>query len=309
MNITRRHLRVALASLWLFDAALQCQPSMFTRAVTRAVIAPVGHGPLSVLAGPLHLLTAVVSAQPALANASFALIQFALGFGILTRRFTRVALGASIVWALSVWIVGEGLGGLTSGATLLTGAPGAALLYAVIAALAWPTRPGQLDDRPSHWALPAWCALWLTGAGLQLIAGNNAASSFTKSLRTAGSSAPGWIGGIDRELAKIHIPTWAPAVIVALYVLVALWTLVPGRARQFSIAIGTLIALAGWLVVQGLGDVTSGHATDLNSGPLMFLLALSVVGASYPREYGEFSSEVVVSRELVVASGPAYSVS
>ena len=79
-------------------------------------------------------------AQPVLANGAFALIQIALGLGILSRRFSRVALGASIVWALSVWFVGEGIGGLGAGATLLTGAPGAALLYAVIAVLAWPTR-------------------------------------------------------------------------------------------------------------------------------------------------------------------------
>lgn len=297
MRITRRHLQVSLALLWLFDAALQCQPSMFTRAVTRAVIAPVGRGQLSVLAGPLHLLTSVVSAQPALANATFALIQFALGLGILTRRFTRVALGASIVWALSVWIVGEGFGGLTTGATLLTGAPGAALLYAVIAVLAWPSRSATVDDRPSSWALPAWCALWLTGAGLQLVAGNNSATSLTKTLRAARSSSPGWIGGLDHELAQLRIPSWASAVAVALYVLVAMWALVPGRTRQLSIAVGMVIALTGWLVVQGLGDLTSGHATDLNSGPLIFLLAFAVLGANYPRERVERSPEPVVARE------------
>ena len=297
MRITRRHLQLSLAGLWLFDAALQCQPSMFTRAVTRAVIAPIGQGQPSVLAGPLHLLTAVVSAQPALVNATFALIQFTLGLGILTRRFTRVALGASIVWALSVWTVGEGFGGLTSGATLLTGAPGAALLYAVIAVLAWPTRSAAVNESPSSWALPAWCALWLTGAGLQLVAGNNSATSITKTLQAAGSGSPRWIGGIDYELARLTFPAWSSAVAVALYVLVAMWALIPGRFRQLSVAIGVVIAFAGWLVVQGLGDVTSGHATDLNSGPLIFLMAFAVLGATYSRESTQASSEVVVERE------------
>ena len=83
---------------------------------------------------------------------------------------------------------------------------------------------------------------------------------------------------------------------VALFVLVAVWALVPGRARQLSIAVGTVIAVAGWVVVQGLGDVTSGHATDLNSGPLMVLLALAVVGANRPRTFDDAPRDVVVER-------------
>lgn len=309
MRVTRRHLQLSLALLWLFDAALQCQPSMFTRAVTRVVIAPIGQGEPSVLAGPLHLLAAVVSAQPALVNATFALVQFALGLGILTRRFTRVALGASIVWALSVWVVGEGFGGLTSGATLLTGAPGAALLYAVIAVVAWPSRGARGDERPSSWALPAWSALWLSGAVLQLVGGNNSASSLKHALRAAGSTSPSWVAGIDRQLAHLPTPSWAPALVIALYVLVAVWVFVPGRTRQLSIALGTFIALAGWTLVQGLGDLTSGNATDPNSGPLIVLLAFAVLGATAQGEYrplvrGEEQDYAAPSMTKVVVAAP-----
>ena len=283
MRITRRHLQVTLGALWLVDGALQCQPIMFGRGFVRRILDPAGHGQPIVLAEPLRVITTMVSAHPALANGAFVIIQIGLGVGLLTCRFTRAALGASVVWAFSVWIVGEGLGGIATGATLLSGAPGAALLYAVIAIVAWPSRAHQGDERPSGLALLAWSLLWLAGAGLQLVAGDNAASSLTMMLRGAQSNSPGWIAGIDRDLAHLPLPRWASAAAVALYVLVAVWALVPGWTRQLSIGIGVAIASSGWLIFQGLGDLTSGQATDPNSGPLIVLLALAVIGAQPPR--------------------------
>lgn len=303
MRITRRHLQVSLAGLWLLDGALQCQPFMFTREFARKILAPAGHEQSTVLAEPLHVVATLVSAHPALANGGFAAIQIVLGLALFTQRFTRVTLAASIAWALLVWIVGEGLGGLAAGATLLTGAPGAALLYAVIAVLAWPTRDRQQDDRPSWLALPAWCALWLTGAGLQLVAGNNSPSAFTMMLRAAQSGSPGWIAEIDRYLVRFRIPGGVAAGVIAVYVLVAIWALVPGWTRQLSIGIGVFIALTGWLIFQGLGDLTSGQATDPNSGPLIALLALAVVGAARPRDVGQRTSDAVVPSEPTAAIG------
>jgi hypothetical protein len=49
------------------------------------------------------------------------------------------------------------------------------------------------------------------------------------------------------------------------------------------------------LLLQGLGDLTSGHATDPNSGPLIALLALAVVGATRPPITGQHLTEVVSS--------------
>ena len=65
------------------------------------------------------------SGHPSVFNAAFASLQLAIGIGLLMRRAVVPALLASIVWALAVWYLGEGLGGLTgSNAALLTGAPG-----------------------------------------------------------------------------------------------------------------------------------------------------------------------------------------
>ena len=136
MPITRRHLQLSLAVLWLFDGILQCQPYMFSRNFAQGILVPASQGQPRLVAGPLHVVTSLVLAQPALANAAFALTQIGLGLFLFSRRHARAALIASIAWALGVWFFGEGLGGIVAGANLLSGAPGAALLYAVIALLA-----------------------------------------------------------------------------------------------------------------------------------------------------------------------------
>lgn len=304
MRISRRHLQVSLAVLWLLDGALQCQPSMFGPNFARKILSPARHGLPAIMASPLHVVAALESASPALANGGFALIQIALGVGLLTRRFTRVALLASIAWALSVWVVGEGLGGVTAGATVLSGAPGAALLYGVIAVLAWPTRDGRSDQPPSWLALPAWCGLWLTGAVLQLVAGNNSAMSLTMMLRGAQAGSPGWIAGIDHHLALIRFPSWTAAALTAVNVLVAIWALVPGWTRNASVGLGVTVALVGWVLVQGLGDLTSGQSTDVNSGPLIVLLAVAVVGA-YPLDARSPSGHALASNERARHPSPS----
>ena len=199
---------------------------------------------------------------------------------LLSRRHARLALSASIVWALSVWFVGEGLGGIAGGGTLLAGAPGAALLYAVLACLAWPTRNPDIDQRPSWLAVPAWGGLWLVGAGLQLAASGTPGASVAGTLRMAESASPRWVAGLDGQLLRIGIPSAASAALIATFLLIALWVLVPGRARTVSIWLGVAVAIAGWVLVQGMGDLTSGQATDPNAGPLIVLLAVAAMCAA-----------------------------
>ncbi|MGW0131448.1 hypothetical protein [Streptomyces sp. NPDC003299] len=134
-------MEITLGALWLVDGALQFQLSMFTRGFFVDMLGMANMG----LPGPVSTveydLTSMLAAHPALWDALFAALQVALGAGLLWRRTARAALGLSILWALSVWIVGEGVGGLFMGGTnLLTGAPGAALLYALIAVTIWPRR-------------------------------------------------------------------------------------------------------------------------------------------------------------------------
>ena len=73
-------------------------------------------------------------------NAVFATIQLLLGLGIAWRPTLRAALAGSVAWALGVWWFGEGLGGVLNGAASpLNGAPGAVIIYALLAVLLWPS--------------------------------------------------------------------------------------------------------------------------------------------------------------------------
>ena len=101
-----------------------------------------------------------------LLNTIFATIQLLLGLGIAFRPTVRVALAASVAWSLGVWWFGEGLGGvLSGGASPLNGAPGAVILYALLAVLLWPADRGagrRPSPRRGRWARPwpgrcGWC--------------------------------------------------------------------------------------------------------------------------------------------------------
>ena len=135
----RRGLQVALGIVWLADAALQYQPYMFTKASTASMLMPAAMGKPAFVSGPVLATMRLMTAHVAVWNGMFATIQLALAVGLLWRPTARVALAGTIAWSLSVWWLGEGLGGVFSGtANPLTGAPGAALLYALLAVLIWP---------------------------------------------------------------------------------------------------------------------------------------------------------------------------
>ena len=134
----RRKLQLALAALWLLDGVLQFQPFMFGRGFPQTLAAGAPGNP-ALLASPISWSAALIAHHLVVLNAVFATVQVALGLGIAWRPTLKIALAASVAWSLSVWWLGEGFGGLLAGtATPLNGAPGAVLLYALLAVLLWP---------------------------------------------------------------------------------------------------------------------------------------------------------------------------
>ena len=163
---TRRGVQVSLGVLWLLDAALQLQPVMFTADFARQVLAGAGAGQPDWVAGPVDFFARLVAQHPVPLDAGFALIQFALGIGFLIPPLVRPAILVSVAWSAGIWWFGEGLGGLAAGhASLVTGAPGAVLLYAVLAYAAWPIDdfhgPGPARVAVARWFPVAWATLWI----------------------------------------------------------------------------------------------------------------------------------------------------
>ena len=144
----RRLLQLGLAAIWLLDGVLQYQSFMFSHGFAQ-MLAQSAAGNPAVIAHPITWAAGIVAHHPVPTNAAFATIQLLLGLGIALRPTIRAALAASIVWSVAVWWFGEGLGGvLSGGASPLDGAPGAVILYALLAVLVWPRAGGRDRGAP-----------------------------------------------------------------------------------------------------------------------------------------------------------------
>jgi hypothetical protein len=282
--ITRRHLQVALGVLWLIDAALQAQSFMFTRGFATQVIAAAGQGQPSFVSVPVHWASTVVAAHPVAWNLPFVAIQLLLGVGLLLPRTARLALAASIAWALGVWYFGEGLAGLASGdASLITGAPGSALLLAIMAAAAWPYRDARREG-PAPWLPYAWAALWVGAAILQALPGQNTGRAVANALTGEATGAPGLLGSLDNSAGAwaAHNGPLVVTLVATAEALVGIGAL--ARATMIpAVTFGLALTLVFWVVGQDLGALYSGQATDPNSGPPLALMAVALLSLAASR--------------------------
>jgi hypothetical protein len=278
--MTRRGLQITLGILWLIDAGLQFQPYMFSGRFAADVLNPAADGQASFVSGPVEHVAHLVGEHPVAFNAAFASVQLAIGVGLLMRRTVVPALVASIVWALAVWYLGEGLGGLTgSNAVLLTGAPGAALLYAVLAAGVWPREWSGRDYLlPEAWLAIAWAAYWVGGAILQLWHGPRIGPDLAATVAEGANGAPGWLSRFDFTIARNvgHVGAAVLDGFVALQVLTGLAVFAPAPFRKGAAAVGMLISCGFWIIGGGFSQLSSGHATDPGTAPLVIVLALAI---------------------------------
>ncbi len=284
---SKRGVQVSLGILWLIDGALQLQHQMFGSNFATQVIAPAGQGQPAVVSGPINFEIHTLLLHPAIFNACFALIQLALGVLILRKATLKLGLLASVAWGLGVWYMGEGLGGLLSGHTsLLIGAPGAALIYAVLALAVLPRASAQnkqIDDKkPAYWLPFVWAALWIVGAIYQLLPGQNTTSDIASTIAAhAGNGTPGWLSTLDIHTANfIHSQGFGFVVGLALLqVAIGLLILLPGKIYKIAVGAGIALSLVFWFVGQSLGTYYSGLATDPNTAPLLILLGIAVAGS------------------------------
>ncbi len=136
---TQRTLQIILGLFWLLDAGLQFQPFMFRSTFTTTYLLNNAGNQPDVVRWIITNVGHFVGPHVAVWNTFFALIQVAIGAGLLFRRTVRPALAVSFFWAFGVWFFGEGLGLIFTGsASALTGAPGSVLMYGLIGVMAWP---------------------------------------------------------------------------------------------------------------------------------------------------------------------------
>jgi hypothetical protein len=271
-----------LAVLWLLDAILQYQAVMFTPSFARTLGA-TAHGNPAAAAVPIAWSARLIEQHAVAADGAFAAIQLLIGLGIAWRPTVKLALSASIAWSLAVWWLGEGLGGLLNGtASPANGAPGAVLLYALLAILLWPPRQdqrtrcaaaGRIGLQPARWL---WLVLWGGLAGLAVAPATAAPGALSRIIAGMSGAEPAWLARIDRQLAGLlshHGPAAALALAILLAV-IAVGIYLPEPVVRPVLALAILTAAALWLA-EGFGGILTGAATDPNSGPLLSLLVLA----------------------------------
>jgi hypothetical protein len=279
----RRALQLALAVIWLVDGVLQFQGFMFTKGFSQ-MIGGTADGNPAVIAKPITWNATLVDHHMVLLNAIFATIQLLLGLGIAFRPTVRVALAASVLWSAGVWWFGEGLGGVLSGtASPLNGAPGAVILYALLAVLLWPADravPAPFTAARAvgaHVARALWAVLWLSLAYFALTPGNRAPQAVSGMIAAMESGEPAWLQGLQKAGASLvgNQGLAASVALAAALVLIAAGVYLPARIARATLVLAIVVAAFIWVFAQALGGILAGGATDFNSGPLLALLALA----------------------------------
>jgi hypothetical protein len=279
---TRRRLQLALGAIWLLDGILQYQPFMFSNAFPQTLAAAAQGNP-TLVAHPVTWSSALIDHHLVAANAVFATIQVALGLGIAFRPTVKIALAASVAWALGVWWFGEGLGGVLTGSTSpLNGAPGAVILYALLAILLWPTDRnssspfvgGRAVGRRAAQGL--WLVLWASLALFALMPTSRAPKTISGFFTSMASGQPGWLAWTDNHAASLvgSQGLLASVVLTVALGVVAVGVYLPVPAARTTIVLAIVLAAVIWLA-EGMGGIFTGSGTDPNSGPLLALLAVA----------------------------------
>ena len=285
----RRRLQLALGALWLLDAILQYQPVMFTRAFSQ-MLAAAAEGNPAFVSRPILWDAHLVGQHPVALNTTFATIQLLLALGMAWRPTVRLALGASIVWALGVWWLGEGLGGVLTGtASPLSGAPGPVILYALLAVLLWPRDRGGRGSAGSAAPFVAaravgapaaralWLILWASLAYFALLPANRAPQALHTMLAGMTGGEPAWLAALSQHGAALlaHHGLAASVGLAAILALIAVGVYLPPSAARAALAVAAVLAAVIGVAGQDLGGILTGSGTDPESGPLLILLVLA----------------------------------
>jgi hypothetical protein len=294
---SQRALQVVLGLFWILDAALQFQPFMFGRGFIDSFILNNANGQPFVVGDLIRHIGNFLAPDIAVWNTFFALIQLGIGVGLLFRRSVKPALAVSFVWAIGIWVIGEGMGMLLTGtASALTGAPGSVLMYAMLGLMAWPRPPRRYQpdwsDRPTGIAtsaaaqgiggsitpLAVWAGYWSLAAVLFVLPANRTTTSVQSAIVGMAQGQPGWYAHFLTNLGNLFSTSgtqtaWILAIVAVVVGLAPLFVRRPG---VFLLA-GAVFAFLLWIAGQGLvGNLFTGNDTDPNTGPIVILLAAAM---------------------------------
>ena len=295
----RRLLRVGFGILWVFDGILQAQPQM-AGGLPQEVIKPAA---ATSPAWVQHLVNwggSIWTYHPIQAGAATVWIQVGIGMWLIfAPRGWASRLGglASVAWGLVVWAFGEAFGGIFApGLTVLFGAPGAVLIYAVAGALI------ALPERA--WESPRTGRLTLGGTGVFLLGmallqawpgrgfwqgtAHGQASGLADMVQSmAATSQPRVLASLVSAFGNFTAAHGFAVNLVAVIALAAIGaafcvSALRGDARLARIAVlaAAVFCLADWVLIEDFGFF-GGVGTDPNSMiPLILLFTAGYLAMS-----------------------------
>jgi hypothetical protein len=267
--------QTTLGLIWLLDGGLQFQSFMYSKGFIQMLTGMTAGQP-GWVADSVNWGAHLASHNLTVYNTLFALVQVAIGLGLLYRPTVKPALVLSFFWVVIVWWFGEAFGMLfmTMGMPL-TGAPGAVLLYALIGLMVWPGgRPGGLVG--VRGARMIWAVLWLLMAWLWLEAPSSSANAVYNAIQAA-PSGMSWLSSTQDGFASVAKGNGLAISLVfaALSAAIGIAVAANWRSREF-LWLAAAIGLLYWVVGQGFGGMFEGGATDPNSGILWVLMAYAL---------------------------------
>ncbi len=291
--LTDKAILQIIGALWLLDAFLQIQPSMFSMNMVNGTLLPIIQNQPPLIAANLNWIVAVSSTHLSLLNWGITLVQAAIGVALLTGRWIRETVVISAVWGLILWYAGEGLSGLLTGqSSALFGAPGSVLLYIIITFVIVLQYKEPIDYTAANdrsvslqqrvFMRRALGGFWIFAGLLQLQPywwQYGQISNTISTLYNPGTLQGALVDPILHGLAAATLPVEGllNALLVVFFIALGVWILAAKSSSLHTALVVSLIGAIGlWWFFEAFGMVFSGMSTDPNTGPLIILMTLAL---------------------------------
>ena len=296
MLLSRKMLQRILGVLWLIDGIIQLFPQMWTMNMVNGIMKPMLNGQPGFVEPSLQFIVTQTTSHLFEVNLLISVVQICLGLGFLflSDRWVKWLVFASIVWAFIVWYGGEGMNMLFTGtASILTGAPGAVLLYPLLGLAVIPRQQsttasegatrkagddGLLSRRLLRYILAGfWCfaALlqlqpnwWQQGQISQAIGAMVGQGGLNTVL------VDPVLTQISNATANSETPLNIALIVVFLAIGIGLAVVKDEQVRPFLVA-SIVMSVLFWYFSEAFGMILTGMATDFNSGLLVVVIALA----------------------------------
>lgn len=275
-------LRISFGIIWTFDGMFQLRPDLPGGFVSQ-VAQPSLQGAPSIVTQLINPLLNLWNTHPIRADVVSGWLQILIGITMIflnSGRVLQLVLWLSVGWSAVIFVFGNGFGIFYNGASFVTGAPAAILIYGFVSIyLLGLARGAGWTKSPK--TLPISVATFLfLGGFLQALPqegywGKSLAAMFGG---MASANQPGVFSTVIQwasDLARAE-PVFTNALFVTLVFASAVCLVI--FKKRWAVWLAILVTLLGWWFGQDFG-IFSATATDFNSGlPLILVLTAILRG-------------------------------